>query len=402
MKTSQKEDEIMNDDKPLEGLIVADFSQGVAGPYSGMMLAQAGASVTKIEPMDGDWARTLGTGYDDHCAHSLVVNMGKKSIAIDLKSEDGLALAQEFAQKADIVLESFRPGVMKRFGLDYETVRKDNEKVIYLSVSGYGQEGPYIDRPVTDSAIQGFSGWMSITRDENGMPIKTGMVAIDFLTGLFAYQSLLKAIISRSIKGKGRYIDCSLMQTAAAFQSAKIMEHHLEGGKPSVLYVPAGTMQTKDGYVGIAVMREHHYSSLCKVLGREDLIDHPDYDSREKRLDNEKPLMIELRNAFMAKTTQDWCEELSAEGVIHSPINSYGEYLENEQTQAVQSFSWIDHDGVGKIPMPRIPGFDSFEQGHRLAHSPTIGEHSTEVLKEFGRSDTEIKALKASGAVINS
>ncbi len=389
----------MNDDKPLEGLIVADFSQGVAGPYSGMLLAQAGATVTKIEPIDGDWARTLGTTYEDHCAHSLIVNLGKKSIALDLKSEKGLALAREMASKADIVLESFRPGVMKKFGLDYDSVKKDNENVIYLSVTGYGQEGPYSDRPVTDSAIQGFSGWMSITRDENGLPMKTGMVIIDFLTGMFSYQSLLKAIISRSIRGKGRYIDSNLMQAAAAFQSAKILESHLEGGSPNVLYVPAGTMQTSDGYIGIAVMREHHYTSLCKALGRDDLADHTDYDSREKRVVNEKPLMKELRAEFLKKTTQEWSKILNDAGVIQSPINGYKDYLADDQPKAVDSYRWIQHDVVGKIPLPRIPGFDGFEQGHELTHSPRIGEHSDDVLQAMGISDDEIQALKSSGVV---
>ncbi|WP_025900081.1 CaiB/BaiF CoA transferase family protein [Sneathiella glossodoripedis] len=389
----------MNDNKALEGLVVADFSQGVAGPYSGMMLAQAGATVNKIEPHDGDWARTLGTAYGDHCAHSVVVNLGKKSIAIDLKSEDGLKLAKKMASEADIVLESFRPGVMKKFGLDYDSVKKENEKVIYLSVTGFGQEGPYSDRPVTDSAIQGYSGWMSITRDDNGLPMKCGMVVIDFLTGMFAYQSILKAIISRSVKGKGTYIDCSLMQAAAAFQSAKIVEHHLEGGEPSKLYVPAATMETSDGYIGIAVMREAHYASLCNVLGRPDLIDHEDYNSREKRLKNEAPLMIELREVFLKKTTAEWSALLNEAGIIHSPIHSYSDYLQDEQAKAVSSYQWVQQDGVGQIPLPRIPGFDGFEEGSKGAYSPHVGENSAEVLQSIGLSSTEIEALLASGAV---
>ncbi len=389
----------MNDNTALEGLIVADFSQGVAGPYSAMLLGQAGASVTKVEPHTGDWGRTLGTAYDDYCAHAIVVNLGKKSIALDLKTEDGLKIARDIASKADVITESFRPGVMAKFGLDYETVRKTNDDVIYLSVSGFGQDGPYNNRPVTDSAIQGFSGWMSITRDENGMPMKSGMVLIDFLTGMFAYQSILKAIISRSIKGKGTYIDCNLMQAAAAFQSAKILEHHLEDGKPTVLYVPAGTMKTADGYVGIAVMREHHYSSLCEVVGREDLITHDNYNSREKRIVNEKPLMAELRSEFLKQSTADWTGKLSAAGVIHSPVHDYGDYLNNEQSKAVESYNWVEHDSLGRIPLPRIPGFDGFVSGDKMAHCPHIGEHSKEILSNLGASDKDIDALIASGAV---
>ncbi|GLQ06887.1 CaiB/BaiF CoA transferase family protein [Sneathiella chinensis] len=391
----------MNQNQAFKGLKVADFSQGVAGPYCGMMLAQGGASVTKVEPTGGDWARTLGTTYGEYCAHAIVVNLGKKSISIDLKNPEGLALARKIAEEADVVLESFRPGVMKKFGLDYDSVSKNNSNVIYLSVTGYGQEGPYSTRPVTDSAIQGFSGWMSITRDENGMPMKSGMVVIDFLTGLFAYQSVMKALIGRGVSGEGAYIDCNLMQAAAAFQSAKILEHHLEGGSPNVLYVPAGTVQTADGYVGIAVMREGHYAELCKVLGREDLIDHEDYNSREKRVVHEKPLMAEIRREFLRKTTAQWSKELEAAGVIHSPINGYADYLENEQSKAVNSYSWIDHEVVGKIPLPRIPGFDGFVNGSELAHSPLVGEHSDQVLEGLGLSEAEIAALKEKGAVFS-
>lgn len=390
----------MNETEALKGLKIADFSQGVAGPYSAMMLAQAGADVTKVEPLDGDWARTLGTAYGDYCAHAVTVNLGKKSISLDLKSPEGLKIAKKIAAEADVMVESFRPGVMAKFGLDYKSVSATNENIIYLSVTGYGQEGPYNDRPVTDGAIQGFSGWMSMTRDENGTPMKTGMVAIDFMTGIFAYQTILKALITRGINGKGGYYDSSLMQTAAAFQTAKILEHHLEGGQPTVLYVPAGTMKTADGHVGIAVMRERHYVSLCKVIGREDLVEHPDYNTREKRVDKEQELMAILRAEFLKKSTATWCEELNAEGVIHSPVNSYSDYLNNEQAKAVDSYAWIDHEGVGKIPLPRIPGFAGFVNGDRLAHSPKIGENSGEILTAMGYSSEEISSFEASGIVL--
>lgn len=389
----------MENTKELSGLKVADFSQGVAGPYSAMMLAQAGASVTKVEPIEGDWARTLGAAFGDYCAHAITVNLGKKSISLDLKSEGGLKIAHQIAAEADVVIESFRPGVMSKFGLDYASVSKSNENVIYLSVTGYGQEGPYNDRPVTDGAIQGFSGWMNITKDEKGTPMKTGMVAIDFMTGLFSYQSILKALIGRGLNGKGRYIDSNLMQTAAAFQTAKILEHHLEEGEPSVLYVPAGNMKTADGFISIAVMREHHYSALCKVMKREDLIDHSDYNSRENRVVHEQALMQIIRREFLKRTTEDWAKSLNEGGVIQSPINTYADYLINEQTTAVDSFAWVDHDIVGKIPLPRIPGFDAFETGSPLAHSPQIGEHSNEVLENLHYSEDDISALRKNGAV---
>ena len=156
----------MTDERPLSGIKVCAATQGVAGPHSTMLMAQHGADVIKVEPLDGDWGRTLGKVYGDHCAHSVIFNRGKRSIAIDLKVDEGRALAQQLARDADVVVESFRPGVMSRFGLGYDDVRKDNPDVIYLSVTGFGQGGPNRDLPVTDAVIQAFSGLMSINRDE--------------------------------------------------------------------------------------------------------------------------------------------------------------------------------------------------------------------------------------------
>ena len=202
----------MTSRKPLEGINVFDATQGVAGPHATMLLAQHGANVIKVEPLDGDWGRTLGKVYGDLCAHAVTFNRGKRSIALDLKSTDGIKVAQKLAADADIVVESFRPGVMARFGLDYMSIKAKRNDVIYLSVPGFGQEGPNKDLPVTDSVIQAFSGFMSINRDNEGTPQRLGMIAIDVMTGLYAYQAISSAIIARIRYGEGAYIDCSLMQ----------------------------------------------------------------------------------------------------------------------------------------------------------------------------------------------
>ncbi len=389
----------MTDRKPLEGIKVFDATQGVAGPHATMLLAQHGANVIKVEPIDGDWGRTLGRMYGDLCAHAVAFNRGKRSIALDLKTDDGRKVAQRLAADADIVVESFRPGVMSRFGLGYEDIKAKRDDVIYLSVTGFGQEGPNRDLPVTDSVIQAFSGFMSINRDSEGTPQRMGMIAIDVMTGLYAYQAISSALIARMRFGEGKYIDCSLMQSAAAFQAAKMMEFYLEDGEPQVLYVPVGTMKTADSYINITAMRDRHYVSLCEVLGREELITDPRFDTRDKRIENEAELMPMIRAEFVKKTTAEWCELLTAEGVMNSAISTYDNYLNDEHVKAVDSVAWLDHDGLGHLPMVNIPGLPKINGADELTECAHIGEHTELILFEAGYDTGEINGLLKKNAV---
>ena len=389
----------MSEHLAFEGLTVFDATQGVAGPHATMLLAQHGADVIKVEPLDGDWGRTLGKEYGDLCAHAVAFNRGKRSIAIDLKNPDGAKLARNLAAKADIVVESFRPGVMDRFGLGYESLKADNPKLVYLSVTGFGQVGPNSKLPVTDSVIQAFSGFMTINRDEAGTPQRVNMVPIDVLTGLYAFQALSTAIIRQFRFGEGSYIDCSLMQSAAAFQVAKIMEHHLEGGQPQSLYVPVGTMKTADGYLNVTAMRDHHFTALCKVLGRPDMAAEPKYATREKRLSHEAEIMAMVRAEFIKQPTAHWAAALTEAGVMNSAVSTYDDFLSDAQPTAMESFAWVDHDGVGKLPIANIPGLAPLNGDVRLATCDHIGQHSREILTEAGYDSAKIDRLLAVGAI---
>lgn len=383
---------------PFEGFKVLDLTQGVAGPHSTMLLAQQGAEVTKIEPIDGDWGRTLGKMYGDTCAHGIIFNRGKRSVSLNMKEAKAKELAQKAAAEADVIVESFRPGVMKRFGLSYDDVKKTNPNVIYLSVTGFGQEGPYNTLPVTDSVIQAFSGWMSINRDAENTPQRIGMIAVDVMTGLYAFQAISAALMRKVRFGEGQYIDCSLMQCAAAFQAAKVMEHYLEGGQPQTLYVPVGTMKTKDGYINVTAMREHHYVGLCKVLEKDEWATDPRFDNREKRIDQEKVLMPMVRAEFLRKTTEEWAEALTEAGVMNAAVSTYDDFMADEHVKAVETISWISHQGMsGDLPMCNIPGFRRIEGGNDLDEAPSIGQHTDEILKRWGLSESDISELVASG-----
>lgn len=385
--------------RAFEGINVLDFTQGIAGPHATMLLAQHGANVMKIEPPEGDWGRTLGATYEDQCAHSIAFNRGKRSLAMDMKNPDAQAAARRMAEKADVIVEAFRPGVMAKFGLSYDQVKEFNPEVIYLSVTGFGQTGPNSYRPVTDAVIQAYSGLMTVNRDKDGLPQRLNMIPIDVITGLYGFQALSAALMRKFRYGTGSYIDNNLMQCAASFQAAKIMEFYLEKGQSQPLYVPVGTMQTTDGFINITAMREAHYRSMCDVMGKPEWKDDPRFSSREKRLENEHILMPMIREVFATKSSAEWAEALTAEGVMNAPVQNYGDFMEHDHTRAVEAIAYLEHDRTGLVPMPHIPGQPRIEGADALTHSPSIGEHSDEILGEWGYSDDEIAALKSGGAV---
>ncbi len=385
--------------RAFEGVNVLDFTQGVAGPHATMLLAQHGANVLKIEPPDGDWGRTLGAMYGDQCAHFIAFNRGKRSLALDMKSPEAQAITRKIAEKADVIVEAFRPGVMAKFGLSYEQVKEFNPTVIYLSVTGFGQTGPNSKLPVTDAVIQAFSGLMTVNKDKDGLPQRLNMIPVDVTTGLYAFQAISTALMRKFRYGVGTYIDSNLMQCAAAFQAAKIMEFYLEKGESQPLYVPVGTMQTTDGFINITAMREAHYVSLCQVMGRTEWATDERFSTREKRLANEAILMPMIREVFATRSTQEWAESLTAAGVMNAPVQNYGEVMEHEHTKAVDAIAYLEHAGTGTIPMPHIPGQPRIDGPDAFTHAPGIGEHSDEILREWGYSDADIANMKADGTV---
>lgn len=389
------------DDLPLCGLQVLDFAQGVAGPHATMLLAQAGAEVIKIEPPAGDWSRTLGTAHGgDLGAHAIAFNRGKKSLAVDLKNAQGLALVRQMAADADVIVESFRPGVMQRFGLDYAALAAANPALVYLSVSGYGQSGPRRELPATDTILQAYTGWMAMNRNAEGMPQRTGMVAIDVLTGLYASQAIGTALIRRFRSGQGQYIDCSLLQSALAFQSPKIMEYHLEKGVPATtLYVPIGCFETADGFINISSMRDHHYTALCKAIERPDLLSDPRFDSHPRRLENEAALMAELRAELLRKPAREWAQRLTEGGVMNSVVVDYGELLADPHVRTTGLIDWIEQPDAGTVPVPRIPGVARIADDDARAHAPHVGEQTRAILRARGLADAEIERLASSGAI---
>jgi crotonobetainyl-CoA:carnitine CoA-transferase CaiB-like acyl-CoA transferase len=390
----------MDDELAFDGLKVVDLAQGIAAPYCGMLLAQNGAEVVKIEPPPpGDWSRVMGKPYADHSASSVVNNRGKRSIALDLKKPAGVAIAKQLASEADVVLQNYRPGVIERFDLDYESVRKTNPNVIYLSLTGFGPVGPASKRPATDSVMQAFTGFMSINRDEQGTPQRIDFYAIDVITGLYAFQAVSSALYRRAIKGGGKHIQTSLLQSAIAFQEPKMIAYELEGATSEPIGAPVGTFATTDGYICVNARRDPHFKALCKLLGREELLDDPRYSDARSRVANREPLLEIVAQAMATRTKAEWSEALSTADILNAPVNDFGDLFAEPQVDAIDAVRWVEHAAVGRVPMGAIAGIREMTTENPRAQAPHLGAQGREILIELGKSSAEIDALLAEGAL---
>ena len=395
-----RENTVSHDDLPFDGLKVLDLSQGVAGPYCGMHLARNGADVVKLEPPGtGCWSRQLGKAVGDQTAHSVVVHRGKRSIAADLKSPEGLQIAKKLAADCNVMIQNYRVGKLTKFGLNYDSLVKVNPKVVYVAVTGFGQTGPRNDQPATDSVMQAYTGMMSINRDINGLPQRINMLAIDFATGLYAYQAAASALYRQATKGKGKLIETSLLEASLVFQEASIMESYLQGGQAEPIGMPVGSFETADGFMSINARRDPHFKKLCTLIGKDEWLKDPRFIKPMDRVANREVLLAEMRPIIAAKSSDEWNKLISQADILNAKVQTHLDLLEDAQVQAVNALRWVENDTLGTIPMASIPGQPVPETGDRLTHSPHLGEHNEEVLAELGYTDTEIDIMKAKGVI---
>ena len=391
---------MVHDDLPFKGVKVLDLSQGVAGPYCGMHFASNGADVIKLEPPGtGCWSRQLGKAIGDQTAHSVVVNRGKRSLAVDLKAPDGLEIAKKLATECNVMIQNYRVGKLAKLNLDYDSVAKLNPKVIYVAITGFGQKGPRCDQPATDSVMQAYTGMMSINRDINGLPQRINMLAIDFSTGLYAFQAAAAALYGQAIRGKGKLIETSLLESAMVFQEAAIIESYLQGGDVEPIGMPVGSFKTKDGFMSINARRDSQFKSFCTVIGREKWIDDPRFAGPRQRVVNRDYLMSQIRLIIETKTSDEWNELISEADILNAKVQSHIDLFEDTQVQAVNAIRWVENYTLGRIPMATVAGQPIPETDNRLTHSPHLGEHNDEVLMELGYGTSQIKDLKANGVV---
>lgn len=389
-----------HDDLPFQGVKVLDLSQGVAGPYCGMHFARNGADVIKLEPPGtGCWSRQLGKATGDQTAHSVVVNRGKRSLAVDLKAPDGLEIAKKLATECNVMIQNYRVGKLEKLSLDYDSVAKINPKIIYVAVTGFGQNGPRRDQPATDSVMQAYTGMMSINRDINGLPKRINMLAIDFSTGLYVFQAAAAALYGQAIRGRGKLIETSLLESAMVFQEAAIIESYLQGGDVEPIGMPVGSFKTKDSFISINARRDTQFKSFCTVIGRREWIDDPRFVGPRQRVANRDFLLSQICPIIETKTSEEWTKLMSEADILNAKVQTHLNLFEDKQVQAVNAIRWVENDTLGRIPMATVPGQPIPETGDRFTHSPHLGEHNEEVLMELGYSTPKIEELKAKGVV---
>jgi crotonobetainyl-CoA:carnitine CoA-transferase CaiB-like acyl-CoA transferase len=385
-------------DGAYRGLRVLDIGQGVAAPYCAMLLAMHGAEVVKLEPVAGDWSRGLGRRYGDHTAMSAHYNRGKKSLALDLKSAAAREIAVMLASRADIFIESFRPGVVERLGLGWPDLSARNPRLLYLSVTGFGQEGPYAALPCTDSVAQAFSGLMAVNRGNDGAPHRVGAIIVDTLTGLYAAQALGVALYARERSGRGRRFDVGLTQCAAAILGHKLAEHVLEAGAPQPMNVPTGVYRTRDGWLIVALVREEQYRRLTGALGRPELAADPRFADFATRARHAEELCDKIAAIFPTDTTARWLDRLHAADILADRINGFDDWLADPHVVATGGAVTVDQPQMGRFPTPRTPGV-SREADAALSPAPAIGEHGREILAELGIDAATIARLRAEGVL---
>jgi crotonobetainyl-CoA:carnitine CoA-transferase CaiB-like acyl-CoA transferase len=375
---------------PLDGISVLDFSHALAGPYCTMLMAAYGAKVIKVEGPEGDIGRTWGPPFNGaDAAYFVGLNSGKQSLAIDLKTPSGLDACRKLAAKADILVENFRPGTMNRLGLDYASLSAANPRLIYVSISGYGQTGPRRMEPAMDLIIQSASGLMSITGTEEGETVKTGHSIADITAGLFSLIGAMMALEARHRTGRGQFVDVSMMDTVMSTMVSNFARFLASGVVPKPLgtlfdgIVPYRNYLCADREITVAVASDKLWKSFCDAIGRPELIDHPDYDSNSQRVKNRAVLEPMLEAMFRSQPAAVWADLLSKHGVPATVVRNLKEVIEDAQTSARNMTPTVQHAVAGPIRVLGVPVQLSETPGRIGNAAPLLGADTTAILEEI-------------------
>jgi crotonobetainyl-CoA:carnitine CoA-transferase CaiB-like acyl-CoA transferase len=391
--------------KALSRFTVLDLTRVRSGPTCVRQLADWGANVIKIEePAHQQSGEPLGGPRDG--ADFLNLHRNKRGITLDLKSPDGVAVFKRLAKKADVVVENFRPGVKKRLGIDYAALKKINPRLVYASISGFGQSGPYADRPGFDQIAQGMGGLMSITGQRGQGPLRVGVPIADLCAGLFCAMGILTALLERETSGKGQQVETSLLQAQIFmldFQAARWLvkqEVAQQAGNNHPTSIPTGVFKTADGYINIATTGQKIWERLCMAIDAGEFLTNPDYASAAARSKNRDALNAEIDRRLAGRTSAEWVERLNAAGVPTGPIYSIDQMFADPQVLHVGMAQPVKVKKGGKtLTLIGQPVRLSRTPSRLAAPPPAVGEHTDAVLKELGFTKAQIAALHEAQAV---
>ncbi len=387
----------------LSHIRVLDLSRILAGPWAGQMLADFGAEVIKIErPGSGDDTRGWGPPFmqgseakTSEAAYFHSANRGKQSVAVDMAKPEGQAIIRELVKVSDVVLENYKVGGLKQYGLDYDSLKALNPRLVYCSITGFGQSGPDAHRAGYDFMIQGMGGLMSVTGEPDGMPVKVGVALVDVMTGLYAANAIQAALLSREESGVGQYIDLALLDVQVATLANQAMNFLASGQSPGRLgnahpnIVPYQAFPTSDGHIILAVGNDQQFQRFCELAGRPELASDASFSTNQKRVENRVDLIPLILPLMLQHSTQQWLEKLSDVGVPCGPINTIAQVFEEPQIKYREMKISLSHRDAGEVPSVANPvKFSKTPITYRQA-PPVLGEHSSHVLESILDMDSE-------------
>jgi crotonobetainyl-CoA:carnitine CoA-transferase CaiB-like acyl-CoA transferase len=399
----------------LAGFRVLDLSRILAGPWASQMLADLGAEVIKIErPQAGDDTRSWGPPYmpdeagqaTTEAAYFHGANRGKYSVCIDMSSLQGQELIRNLVAKCDVLIENFKVGGLKKYGLDYDSLKPVNPKLVYCSITGFGQTGPYAERAGYDFMIQAMGGLMSVTGEPGGQPMKVGVALADVMTGLYAANAIQAALIHQLRNGQGQYIDLALLDVQVATLANQAMNYLASGNNPQRMgnahpnIVPYQAFQTRDGYLILAVGNDAQFKRFCDLAGRSDLASDERYTKNSDRVKNREKLIPQLIDIMHSKHSVEWLDQLNAQGIPCGPINNIDQVFDNPQVRHRGMQFELQHPSAGSVASVANPiRFSETPVTYDKA-PPMLGQHTEAVLSELLELDAkQIKQLRAESII---
>ncbi len=392
--------------RPLDDLVVVDLTRALAGPYCTMMLADLGARVIKVETPDGgDDTRGWGPPfYNGESAYFLSINRNKQSLTLNLKDPRGRDLLLRLVRRADVLVENFRPGAMDRLGLGYAAVHEIAPRVVFCSISGFGQTGAYRERAAYDLIVQGMGGIMGITGEPDGAPMRVGVAIADICAGMFAAYGILAALRVRERTGAGQWVDAAMLDGQVAWMTYMAANYFATGENPPRVgsahlnLVPYQPFATRDGFVNVAVGSEGLWHKFCQAL-EISIAGDPRFATNANRVANRAALLGLLVPVFARRTTLEWVERLLGAGVPAGPISRMNEVMEDPQVRHREMVVEVEHPNAGRIRVNGVPLKFSETPGGVVSPPPVLGEHSEAVLRELGCPPAEIASLRRDGVI---
>jgi len=390
--------------QPLTGIRVLDLSRVLAGPYCTMVLGDLGAEVIKVEPPEGDETRGWGPPFaGGESAYYLCVNRNKRGMVVNLKTEAGKNILRELAMQSDVLVENFRPGTLEKFGLDFKTLHELNPKLIYCSITGFGQTGSLRDKPGYDFMIQALGGLMSITGEPEGEPMKAGVAITDLFAGQNAIIAILAALQARATTGRGQHLDISLFDSQLGWL-ANVASNYLISGKlpkrhgnahPNI--VPYQSFQASDGWFAIAVGNDKQFEALCKVIGKSELAIYPRFATNSARVENRDELIDLFKPLFALRSASEWLDILEQAEIPCGPINNFEQVFSMPTVKEREMLVKMDHPTIGELPLVGSPLKMSETPVEYRLPPPLMGEHTREILMSLGYTEEHLDDFKTCG-----